>query len=73
MFFAGFHYEEMTLAGTRYRLRIGGLAGWKAAPLLLLHGQPQTHVMWHQVAPALGDATCPRTLPWTSSHRTCWH
>ena len=55
MFFAGFHYEEITLAGTRYRLRTGGLAGWKAEPLLLLHGQPQTHAMWHQVAPALAD------------------
>ena len=55
MFFAGFHYEEMTLAGTRYRRRTGGAAGWKAAPLLLLHGQPQTHAMWHQVAPALSD------------------
>ncbi len=55
MFFAGFHYEEMTLSGTRYRLRTGGVAGWKAAPLLLLHGQPQTHAMWHQVAPALSD------------------
>ena len=55
MFFAGFHYEEITLAGTRYRLRTGGLAGWKAEPLLLLPGQPQTHAMWHQVAPALAD------------------
>ena len=55
MFFAGFHYEEMTLSGTRYRMRTGGVAGWKAEPLLLLHGQPQTHAMWHQVAPALAD------------------
>jgi haloacetate dehalogenase len=31
------------------RARIGG-AG---PPLLLLHGNPQTHVMWHRVAPAL--------------------
>ncbi len=54
-FFPGFHYEEITLSGTRYRLRTGGLAGWKAEPLLLLHGQPQTHAMWHQVAPALSD------------------
>jgi len=54
-FFAGFHYEEITLAGSRYRLRTGGLAGWKAEPLLLLHGQPQTHAMWHRVAPALAD------------------
>jgi haloacetate dehalogenase len=55
MFFPGFHYEEMTLSGTRYRLRTGGVAGWKAEPLLLLHGQPQTHVAWHLVAPALAD------------------
>ncbi|MCQ8280025.1 alpha/beta hydrolase [Acetobacteraceae bacterium KSS8] len=54
-FFPGFHYEEMTLSGTRYRLRTGGLAGWQAEPLLLLHGQPQTHAMWHRVAPALSD------------------
>src|SRR5437867_10408003 len=25
-------------------------------PLLLLHGFPQTHVMWHRVAPALAEA-----------------
>jgi haloacetate dehalogenase len=24
-------------------------------PILLLHGYPQTHVMWHRVAPALAD------------------
>src|SRR3954454_23486919 len=27
--------------------------GGKAPPLLLLHGYPQTHVMWRRVAPAL--------------------
>ena len=26
-----------------------------APPLLLLHGNPQTHVMWHAVAPALAE------------------
>ncbi|HWI83437.1 alpha/beta fold hydrolase [Ramlibacter sp.] len=34
------------------------LAGWRAgqgAPLLLLHGHPQTHAMWHRVAPALAQ------------------
>lgn len=30
-------------------LRIGG----SGPPLLLLHGYPQSHVMWHRVAPAL--------------------
>jgi haloacetate dehalogenase len=29
-------------------------SGGSGPPLLLLHGHPQTHSMWHQVAPALG-------------------
>jgi haloacetate dehalogenase len=29
------------------RARVGG----QGPPLLLLHGNPQTHVMWHEVAP----------------------
>ena len=34
------------------------LAAWRAGSgpaLLLLHGHPQTHVMWHRVAPALAE------------------
>ncbi|GHC14702.1 hydrolase [Kushneria pakistanensis] len=30
-----------------------GRAGGEGPPLLLLHGHPQTHVIWHRVAPAL--------------------
>lgn len=38
------------------RARAGEIAirmGGSGPPLLLLHGYPQTHVMWHRVAPAL--------------------
>ena len=37
----------------------GPLATWRAGhgpALLLLHGHPQTHVMWHRVAPALAQS-----------------
>jgi haloacetate dehalogenase len=34
---------------------IRGVAGGSGPPLLLLHGYPQTHTMWHKVAPALAD------------------
>lgn len=32
---------------------IHGVTGGNGPPLLLLHGYPQTHVMWHKVAPEL--------------------
>jgi len=32
----------------------GRMAG-SGPPILMLHGYPQTHVMWHQVAPALAE------------------
>ena len=34
---------------------IRGVTGGHGPPLLLLHGYPQTHVMWHKVAPALAE------------------
>lgn len=49
MLFDGFALETRKANGQQLRLRRGG-AG---PPLLLLHGNPQTHLMWHRVAPAL--------------------
>jgi haloacetate dehalogenase len=34
---------------------IVGVQGGSGPPLLLLHGYPQTHVMWHRVAPPLAE------------------
>lgn len=34
-------------------ITIHALVGGEGPPVLLLHGYPQTHVMWHLVAPAL--------------------
>ncbi len=36
-------------------IRINTLAGGRGSPVLLLHGYPQTHVMWHHVAPILAE------------------
>lgn len=37
----------------REGVRLHGRIGGQGAPLLLLHGHPQTHAIWHRVAPAL--------------------
>jgi haloacetate dehalogenase len=53
------------------------VAGGNGPPVLLLHGYPQTHAMWHKVAPQLardysvvcpdlrgyGDSSKPKGLP----------
>ncbi|HEY1700397.1 MAG TPA: alpha/beta hydrolase [Trebonia sp.] len=36
-------------------IRINTLVGGQGSPVLLLHGYPQTHVMWHHVAPLLAE------------------
>jgi haloacetate dehalogenase len=48
-FFEGFALETVRLSAGGFRLRRGG----DGPPLLLLHGNPQTHAMWHKVAPRL--------------------
>ena len=40
---------------TRNGVRVHGRIGGQGAPLLLLHGHPQTHAIWHRVAPQLAE------------------
>ncbi len=48
--FPGFASRWIDSSIGRIFARVGG----SGPPLLLLHGYPQTHVMWHRVAPMLG-------------------
>ena len=69
--FPGFTEKDIaTQAGAVIHLETGGCG----EPLLLVHGYPQTHVMWHKAAPELakrftlvipdirgyGDSSCPQ-------------
>src|SRR6478672_4465141 len=47
--FDGFELSMIDTGEAAIRVRHGG----SGPPLLLLHGHPQTHVMWHKVAPRL--------------------
>ena len=49
--FDGFTAHNFDIAGSRVHARTGGQAG--APALLLLHGFPQTHALWHRVAQQL--------------------
>ncbi len=58
MFFGGMPISYADVRDGRIRLRRGG----SGPPLLLLHGNPQSHAMWHAVAPALAskfEVVCP--------------
>lgn len=63
MFFDGFTLTTMNVPAGRIRLRYCARKGGDSGlPLLLLHGNPQSHVMWHRVAPALAQrfaVVCP--------------
>ncbi|MBV8168745.1 MAG: alpha/beta hydrolase [Alphaproteobacteria bacterium] len=50
--FEGFERIDIDTSGARIHLRHGG----KGPPLLLLHGNPMTHVMWHKIADRLARA-----------------
>jgi haloacetate dehalogenase len=56
--FPGFTTRQVKANGTMVHVCCGGTG----PPVLLLHGYPQTHVMWHRVAPALAwrfTVVCP--------------
>src|SRR6202023_3736958 len=50
-FFDGFKREQIKTSGATINTVYGGNA--KGSPLLLLHGIPETHVLWRKVAPEL--------------------
>ncbi len=56
--FDGFASRRIRTSGAEINLIVGG----RGPPLLLLHGYPQTHAMWHRVAPTLARSftvVCP--------------
>jgi haloacetate dehalogenase len=50
--FEGFEVADLEVEpGVTIHHRVGG----EGPPLLLLHGNPQTHVSWHAIAPQLAE------------------
>lgn len=45
--FEGFELSMIDTGEAMIRVRHGG----SGPPLLLLHGHPQTHMIWHAIAP----------------------
>lgn len=50
-FFPGFVTQKIQTSGAT----IHAVRGGSGPPLLLIHGYPQTHVMWHKIAPRLAE------------------
>lgn len=49
--FEGFDGKRIATRETEINLKVAG----SGPPLLLLHGYPQTHVIWHKIAPKLAE------------------
>ena len=76
--FPGFRKKRIKTSGATINLATGG----EGPPVLMLHGYPETHAMWHKVAPALardytvvcpdlrgyGDSSKPKGLPGHSNY-----
>ena len=50
--FPGFERHRVDVGGG---IAISAVVGGHGTPLLLLHGHPQTHAIWHRVAPVLAE------------------
>ncbi|WP_226941732.1 alpha/beta fold hydrolase [Pseudooceanicola spongiae] len=50
--FSGFEEMDVTVPGATIHARVAG----QGEPVLLLHGYPQTHVMWHVIAEELAQS-----------------
>lgn len=50
-FFPGFRSYSVDCLGASIHVVVGG----NGSPLLLLHGAPQSHIMWREIAPALAE------------------
>jgi len=53
MFDSSYAIRDVSLTGTRIHFRLRESRGKQ--PLLLLHGYPETHAMWHKVAALIQD------------------
>ena len=56
--FPGFEHCRIRTSGATINLVVGG----NGPPVLMLHGYPQTHAMWHKLAPKLAKhytVVCP--------------
>jgi haloacetate dehalogenase len=50
--FPGFDHRSIAVEGG---IRVAAVTGGAGPPLLLLHGHPQTHAIWHRVASVLAE------------------
>jgi len=48
------HFRALQVE-TELTITINAIVGGSGPPLLLLHGHPQTHAIWHRVAPRLAE------------------
>ncbi|PLY06844.1 MAG: alpha/beta hydrolase [Arcobacter sp.] len=72
-----FKEESIKFKGVDFNFAHGGIKSRRTIPLLLIHGYPQTHIMWHKVVEKLaekyyvicpdligyGDSSKPRGMP----------